>query len=75
MADEERTLRYRVCWSASSNISFRGEGEWYEANEGESREEVEENLDKGGGISEVLELAIAESGFESWLEFEEPTDE
>lgn len=67
----EMKLRYRVCWSASSNITFRGHGAWHEAEEGETRDEIEAALDKGDGdLSEVLEMALAESGFECWLEFE-----
>ena len=61
-------MKYRVCWSASSNISFRGEGEWYEANPGESTEEVEENFGHAGKIGDGLELALSESGFEWWIE-------
>jgi len=65
-------MQYRVVWSASSNISFRGEGEWYDAEEGETAEEVEDNLTKGsGGIGDGLELVISETGLEWWVETRE----
>lgn len=68
MAESETTLDYRVCWAAGTNISFRGDGEWQEANPGESAEEIEDGLVKGTASGEGLELALLESGFEWWVE-------
>lgn len=63
-------IEFRVCWAATSNASFRGKGEWQEANPGESAEEVEEGLDSGQ-IGDGLELALIESGFEWYVETRE----
>lgn len=64
-------LEYRVCWSAASNVTFRGGGEWYPANEDETTEQIEEGLSKGGSLADGLELVIGESGFEWWVETRE----
>lgn len=66
-------LEYRICWSASSNISFRGQTEWRDAGDwGESDEEVEDALsDSNGDIPHGLEEAMDASGFEWYVETRE----
>jgi hypothetical protein len=67
-------IEYRICWSASSNISFRGHGDWWPANEGESAEDVEKALNGvAGGIRlpDGLEMALEGSGFDWWVETRE----
>lgn len=69
----ESKIEYRVCWSASSNISFRGATDWETAEDwGETAEEVETALnDTKGGTPEGLEIALDRSGFEWWVETRE----
>lgn len=69
--NDETPIEYRVCWSASSNISFHGHGDWQEANEGETAEEIEESLNGSGPIPEGLAMVLEESGFEWWVETRE----
>jgi hypothetical protein len=64
-------LEYRVTWSASSNVTFQDEGEWHEANEDETAEEIEDALGKGDAICDGLEMALSESGFEWSIETRE----
>lgn len=72
MSENEIQIEYRVCWSASSNINFKGTGDWQQANPGETAEEVEDHFGGGSGsISDGLELALGESGFEWWVETRE----
>jgi hypothetical protein len=73
---EHVLIEYRICWSASSNISFRGESDWIEANAGETVVEVEDALNRGGGgLGEGFEMALELSGFEWWIETREAGDE
>lgn len=59
-------MRYRICWSASTNISFEGKSEWIdEPNEDENT--LHSSLDGGDG----LQMALDESGFEWWVEIED----
>ncbi|HEU4706905.1 MAG TPA: hypothetical protein VFS64_06950 [Solirubrobacterales bacterium] len=65
-------IEFRVCWSAATDVSFRGEGIWHQAKEGESAEEVELRLVKGRrSLPEGMNLALGESGFEWWVETRE----
>jgi hypothetical protein len=61
-------MEYRICWAASSNVSFQGGGDWQPANEDETTEELENALSKGGSICNGLDIAMNESGFEWWIE-------
>lgn len=65
-------IEYRICWNASSNVSFKGHTDWDEwAGFEETMEEVEDSLSGGTvdchGLSEALEA----SGFEWWVETRE----
>jgi hypothetical protein len=65
-----KKLEYRICWAASSNISFRGNGSWRDASDwGESDEEVQDAL--SGEIPDGLKEAMNSSGFEWWVETRE----
>lgn len=59
-------MEYRVCWSVNGNI--RDDGGWHHANEGETASEIEDSLMRGGPLSDGLEDALQESGFEWWIE-------
>lgn len=62
-------MEYRICWSASSNITFRGSTDWEEVEDpDQSEEEFLDMLDGNGGISDGLEMALNASGFEWWVE-------
>lgn len=74
-------LEYRISWSASSNISFRGSTDWnpwggFE----ETAEEVEDALYRSDGrpmaLPVGLEEALEQSGFDWWVEVRKacPTD-
>lgn len=67
----EQALEYRICWSASSDIGFHGEGDWEGADPGETGDDIEDALAKGGGICDGLEMALRFSGFEWWVETRE----
>lgn len=54
---------FRVCWSASSNISFKGSTDWDEWDDEASEEEVAVALGSSG-----LDMALDASGFEWWVE-------
>jgi hypothetical protein len=66
-------MEYRLGWSASSNISFRGETEWTAWNEPEDDSAaIEDALTKGSGsLGDGLEIVLQESGFEWWVETRE----
>jgi hypothetical protein len=59
-------MRYQIRWSASSNISFNGETEWVEVEEGLTQREVERDVEPF-----IMEEALDASGFEAWIEFDE----
>jgi hypothetical protein len=66
-------IEYRVCWSASSNITFRGATEWEPwEDEDATVKDVEDALYLGGGGAiEGLSMALEASGFEWWVETRE----
>lgn len=65
-------VEYRVCWTASSNISFRGATPWRDgADWGEDAEEIEDALSGGALAIEGLEIALDASGFEWTVETRE----
>lgn len=63
-------IEYRICWSASSNISFRGHDDWNPWDDEDATEdEVQEALStvEGGkflAIPPGLEMALEGSGFD-----------
>jgi hypothetical protein len=60
---------YRVCWTASSNITFRGNKDWEPWTDEEAGpDDIEKALTSGSRISDGLELALEASGFEWWVE-------
>lgn len=71
------TFQFRICWTASSNITFKGKGEWRNADDwlmaddAITQETIENALNEGGNASEGLALALEESGFEWWVEVKE----
>jgi hypothetical protein len=73
MAQEEKRFEFRVCWSASSNISFHGQTNWQDgADWGDDAEEIEDSLDSlTGDLPPGLEMAIDASGFEWSVETRE----
>jgi hypothetical protein len=58
-------MRYRVCWNASSNITFNGESDWYDLDSPDDKEIIE------GDYGELERMAIEASGFDFWVEFDE----
>ncbi len=74
---DEKNFEYRVCWSASTNISFKGESDWMDYGaEAENAKEVEDDLMRGEGmVSEAMDAVLNASGFEWWLEVREVGDE
>lgn len=67
-------IEYRLCWSASSNISFRGETDWEPWSEGGTTAEVEDALYSGRQECEGLNEVLEASGFEWWVETREAPD-
>lgn len=69
---------YRICWSASSNINFRGNTDWsvWEDEEDDAIA-IENSLTEsnGSGISPGMEEALDASGFEWWVETRETTSQ
>lgn len=65
-------MRYRVSWSASSNISFTGSSDWEDWDDPAATvEDVEDALNKSEGpLSDGFEMALDGSGFEWWVEVE-----
>lgn len=55
-------VEYRVCWSASSNISFKGHTDWreWDDDEAESLEAVEDALGESGDGVVALPIALEE---------------
>lgn len=79
---ERMSIEYRVCWSASSNITFKGSTDWaeWDGDEGMSADEVRNALEEPeGGEREVwstaLEMAAEASGFEYRVETREVESE
>ena len=75
-------IEWRVCWSASSNITFHGETDWEEADDGETEDEVRERLEnqtfdgaKPGPICAAMDAALEASGFEWYVETRESGEE
>jgi len=66
-------MRYRVSWSASSNVTFSGSDDWQDWDDPKATtDEIEEALTRQmGGISDGLEIALEGSGFEWWVEVED----
>lgn len=66
-------MRYRVAWSASSNISFHGSSDWEDWDDPEATSsEIEEALTESkGGIADGFDLVLDASGFEWWVEVED----
>lgn len=70
--EEEKNFEWQVCWNASTNISFEGKSDWEEYGaEADTVKEVEDDLMKGGFISDAFERVFQASGFEWWLEVRE----
>lgn len=67
-------IEYRICWAASSNVSFHGESDWAEWDGFEKTpDEVLDTLNKPDGANRSalpvgLEEALECSGFEWWAE-------
>ena len=68
-------LEYRICWSASSNVTFHGHSEWEEWDDDEATEDDIYTALENGGISDGLEMALIYSGFEWSIEVRTVTDE
>lgn len=70
-------VEYRVCWSASSNITFKGKGDWvaWEDDEAESPEAVFEALHESDAGTVALPRALEEmlevAGIDWWVETRE----
>lgn len=57
--------KIRIAWSASSNITFRGETEW---DDFASPEDAQAYIDSDEGWKEIFNAAIEASGFECYGE-------
>lgn len=70
-------IRYRICWNASSNISFEGATDWWDwDDEGATGDDVEDALTSGCGLlSQGLGIALEASGFDWWVESREAAQE
>jgi hypothetical protein len=72
-------IEWRVCWTASSNISFRGKSEWgvWDGDEDATADEIEVELSEGDGgeLAPALQQAVDLSGFEWWVETREVDDD
>jgi hypothetical protein len=73
MGEQTKALESRICWSASSNISFKGCTDWHEDAPGSTVKEVEDYYygSGGGAIGEGLSMALEGSGFDWWVETRE----
>lgn len=76
MAEITATIEYRVCWSASSNASFRGATDWREWDDDEATKDDIEDVLTGGAtrLSDGLEEALEASGFDWWVETRDAGD-
>lgn len=63
-------MEFRICWAASSNVTFRGHSDWEEWDDPEmTEEEIQESLDpRDMKLGDGLEMALDHSGFEWWVE-------
>jgi hypothetical protein len=62
-------MEYRLCWNASSNISFSGSTDWEEVEDPDiSAGEFENTLTDGGCACEGLSMVLEASGFDWWVE-------
>lgn len=71
-------IEFRVCWNASSNISFNGQSDWEpwdedddEATEKEVERDVSEKTIDGLSGFQVpwgMSIALEASGFDWWVE-------
>ncbi len=62
-------MEYRICWSASSNISFNGSTDWDNIEDPDiTIEEFENTFTDNSIVSEGLSIALEASGFEWWIE-------
>lgn len=68
-------MEYRICWSATSNISFHGSTDWEPWGGDETTDgEIQDSLVAGSTqLSEGLGIAIEASGFEWWVETRKST--
>jgi len=66
-------VEYRICWSASTNISFTGKTDWQEwwGDESDSEDIVHDTLGAGKMEVEGLGEALEASGFDWWVEVRE----
>jgi hypothetical protein len=72
-------IEFRVCWSASSNISFHGESDWEPWDDDEATEKEverwvsEKSMDGhiGFQVPWGLDTALDVSGFDWWVETRE----
>lgn len=71
-------IEWRVCWAASSNVTFRGKSKWgvWDGDEDATADEVERELTEGDGgeLPPALREAIEHAGFDWWVETREPAD-
>jgi len=65
-------VEFRVCWSASSNISFHGSSEWEEwDDEDATASEVRDALERGAVHCDGLQMVIERSGLDWHVETRE----
>jgi hypothetical protein len=65
---------FRICWNASSNISFQGHTDWEEWQDDGDPEEVLSEVELQGkpyNIAPGCEMALEASGFSWWVETRE----
>jgi hypothetical protein len=68
-------LQYRITWSAWSNISFTGHGEWQDwDDEDATADDIDKAMNKGKLTIDGLEEALDKSGFEWRVETREKSD-
>jgi phage gp45-like len=71
-------IEYRICWSASSNISFQGQTDWTAWDEPDATpDDVERALEGYGQRSNFpagFEEALEASGFEWYSEVREVSE-
>lgn len=67
------SVEYRICWNASSNISFRGGTDWESWEDDGDPEDVLSSPEREGHVNFPLGLGIAleASGFDWWVETRE----